>query len=130
MKPGTLHMLCSVGILLIGLYARRNDSYETTRHSYHDGHSRSWRCRRVRNVAGKEDVYRTPVSRWTVPARITELSGAGVNRLHPDEPGFLITIREYEKDGECWKVSGQTPVPKRMVPIVGAREGQGLGNRV
>ncbi len=53
--------------------------------------------------------------------RITERSGAGVNRLHPDEPGFLITIREYEKDGECWKVSGQTLVPKRMVPIVGAR---------
>ncbi len=53
--------------------------------------------------------------------RITELSGAGVNRLHPDEPGFLITIREYEKDGECWKVSGQTLVPKRMVPTVGAR---------
>jgi len=49
--------------------------------------------------------------------RITELSGAGVNRLHPDEPGYLFTVREYEKNGDCWKMSGQTLVPKRMTLV-------------
>ena len=52
--------------------------------------------------------------------RITELSGAGVNRLHPDEPGFLVTIREYEKNGACWKMSGKTLSPRQMT-FTGAR---------
>lgn len=52
--------------------------------------------------------------------RITELSGAGVNRLHPDEPGFLVTVREYEKNGESWKISGKTLTPNQMI-VIGAR---------
>ena len=119
MKPGTLHMLCSVGILLIGLYARgmiRMKQLVTviTMGTLAVG------------VAVASETLREKTSTGLgiavdASGRITELSGAGVNRLHPDESGFIITIREYEKDGEYWKVSGQTLVPKRMVPIVGAR---------